>query len=70
MSESENDLEADVRARAYDLWEAAGRPDGRGDEFWHEACAEIAVVRGKAAQHGADPVGGASSSDRRTRISG
>ncbi|WP_349253710.1 DUF2934 domain-containing protein [Bradyrhizobium sp. CB82] len=29
--------EDDIRARAYKLWEAAGRPEGRGDEFWKEA---------------------------------
>jgi len=30
-----------VRERAYHLWEDAGRPDGRDDEFWHaEAPAE------------------------------
>jgi len=32
-----------VRERAYQLWEAAGRPDGRSDEFWQRAEAEIAV---------------------------
>jgi len=25
------------RRRAYRLWEAAGRPDGRADEFWLKA---------------------------------
>jgi hypothetical protein len=29
--------EDDIRARAYKLWEDAGRPEGRIDEFWHEA---------------------------------
>ncbi|MBP0112761.1 DUF2934 domain-containing protein [Bradyrhizobium vignae] len=33
---SQVDLE-DVRARAYKLWEEAGRPEGRIDEFWFEA---------------------------------
>ncbi|MDI3567444.1 DUF2934 domain-containing protein [Bradyrhizobium sp. Arg816] len=27
----------DIRARAYKLWEGAGKPDGQMDEFWHEA---------------------------------
>ncbi|MGY8706121.1 DUF2934 domain-containing protein [Bradyrhizobium sp. 18BD] len=27
----------DVRARAYKLWEEAGKPEGRIDEFWYEA---------------------------------
>ena len=30
-----------VRARAYQLWEEAGRPDGRSAEFWHRARAEV-----------------------------
>jgi hypothetical protein len=30
-----------IRARAYQLWEAAGRPDDRQDEFWHEAEREL-----------------------------
>ena len=25
------------RARAYLLWEQTGRPDGRADDFWHQA---------------------------------
>ena len=30
------DLE-EIRARAYKLWEQAGKPEGRIDEFWYEA---------------------------------
>jgi len=30
-----------VRERAYLLWESAGHPDGREDEFWSEAEREI-----------------------------
>ena len=41
MSESEQDIEARVRRRAYELWEQDGRPDGRGDEFWNEAWDDI-----------------------------
>ena len=26
-----------MRERAYHLWEADGRPDGRGDHYWHLA---------------------------------
>jgi len=26
-----------LRERAYHLWEADGRPDGRGDHYWHLA---------------------------------
>jgi Protein of unknown function (DUF2934) len=30
-------LDQVVRERAYLLWEQAGRPDGRADDFWHQA---------------------------------
>jgi Protein of unknown function (DUF2934) len=30
-----------IRQRAYALWEAAGRPEGREQEFWHEAEREL-----------------------------
>jgi len=30
-------LEADVRHRAYLLWEADGKPQGRDEEYWHRA---------------------------------
>ncbi len=36
-----HDLEETIRRRAYRLWEEAGRPEGRSDEFWHAARAEI-----------------------------
>ncbi len=39
---SDNDLDQRVRERAYQLWEQAGRPDGRHDEFWHQARGEVA----------------------------
>ena len=26
-----------IRMRAHELWEQAGKPDGREDEFWHLA---------------------------------
>jgi hypothetical protein len=31
-----------IRARAHELWEEAGRPEGRQDEFWHKAEQELA----------------------------
>ena len=30
-----------VRERAYELWDRAGRPDGRSDEFWFTAKADF-----------------------------
>jgi hypothetical protein len=35
------DLEHAIRRRAYELWEQAGCPEGRGDQFWHAARAEF-----------------------------
>jgi hypothetical protein len=31
----------EVRARAYELWEQAGRPSGRDQEFWFQAEGEL-----------------------------
>jgi hypothetical protein len=31
----------DIRVRAYQKWEAAGRPDGDGPRFWLEAEREL-----------------------------
>jgi hypothetical protein len=33
--------EEQIRARAYALWEQAGRPDGDGTQFWLEAEKEL-----------------------------
>ncbi|MGY3134558.1 hypothetical protein ACVWZM_005240 [Bradyrhizobium sp. USDA 4501] len=30
-----------VAARAYELWEKAGKPEGRDEEFWHLAEQEL-----------------------------
>jgi hypothetical protein len=34
-------LEKDISRLAYELWEKAGRPDGRDDEFYHLAQQEL-----------------------------
>jgi hypothetical protein len=36
-------LEEQLRTLAYQLWEQAGRPDGRSDEFWQQAQHELGV---------------------------
>jgi hypothetical protein len=36
-----SDIERRVRERAYQLWEAAGYPQDRSDEFWYYARQEI-----------------------------
>jgi hypothetical protein len=60
---NEPKLEQLVREQAYLLWEHAGRPEGRSDEFWHQArfenCRERAYAlweserrpEGKADEH-------------------
>jgi hypothetical protein len=35
-------IEEAVRRRAYELWEQAGQPESRGDEFW------FAAIEGKS----------------------
>lgn len=35
-----------IRRRAYDLWEQAGRPEGREAEHWEQACREIEAEGG------------------------
>ena len=34
-----------IRARAYFLWEQAGKPDGDGIQFWLEAERELCAPR-------------------------
>jgi hypothetical protein len=31
-----------IRARAYELWDIAGQPEGREQEFWYDAERELA----------------------------
>jgi hypothetical protein len=33
--------EQDIAARAYRLWEAAGEPEGKDEEFWRAAEQEL-----------------------------
>jgi hypothetical protein len=34
--------EAKIRDRAYQLWDQAGQPEGREQEFWYDAERELA----------------------------
>ena len=34
-------IEKAIRERAYELWDHASRPNGRSDEFWFAAKAEL-----------------------------
>lgn len=47
-----NDLRKQIELRAYHIWESEGRPQGRQDEHWRMAEAELLtkpVIRAKAA---------------------
>jgi hypothetical protein len=33
--------EKEITARAYELWEKAGKPEGRDEEFYHQAEREL-----------------------------
>ncbi|MEK9284602.1 MULTISPECIES: DUF2934 domain-containing protein [unclassified Bradyrhizobium] len=33
--------EEQIRKRAFELWELAGKPEGREDEFWRQAQREL-----------------------------
>jgi hypothetical protein len=35
----------DIRARAYQLWQAGGEPDGEMDHFWYQAEKELLAER-------------------------
>jgi hypothetical protein len=37
----EKPTEAQIRERAHEIWEHNHRPDGRDDEFWHQAEKEL-----------------------------
>jgi hypothetical protein len=37
----EKPTEDQIRQRAHDIWERHHRPDGRDEEFWHQAEREL-----------------------------
>ena len=39
--------EAEIRVRAYQLWEKAGRPFVEDDTFWREAEAELKFLQAR-----------------------
>lgn len=40
----DTDAEEAIRNRAYLMWEADGRPEGRAEHYWHLAQSEAAVA--------------------------
>lgn len=46
MSEQRSeDRDTRIARRAYEKWEAEGRPAGRHDAHWHDAAAEVDAVQ-------------------------
>jgi hypothetical protein len=41
MLENSEVLEHQIRERAFELWQEAGCPEGRADEFWHLAREQV-----------------------------
>jgi hypothetical protein len=50
----EKPTEALIRQRAHEIWERNHRPDGRDDEFWHEAEKELLNEAGQGDSEGFD----------------
>ncbi len=44
--------EEQIRIRAYDLWKAAGEPDGKMDRLWYQAESELLHERAGSAKYG------------------
>lgn len=44
-----------IEARAYEIWETEGRPDGHAERHWREAEAEIVGKPAEIASGGATP---------------
>ena len=48
MSGTNEGFEQQVRERAFALWQQAGSPEGRAEEFWHQARNELEGHSGPA----------------------
>lgn len=53
------DREQQIRARAYEIWESEGRPDGKEAEHWERAAREVAERGDGQAEGGAHATNGA-----------
>jgi hypothetical protein len=49
-----NSMVERIRARAYELWESDGGPDGRDDEYWEKARTLIESESAATAVNGDD----------------
>jgi len=51
----DQDLEARIRTRAYELWEQDASPEGKADEYWEKALRQL-EAEGDAGQSAPPPV--------------
>jgi len=56
MTSTAASLDKRIRTRAYHLWEADGRPQGRDEEFWERARELIAIEDNPTAGQLPNPV--------------
>ena len=66
-------LEEAIRERAYHLWIAAGRPDGKSDAYWLDAQREILTTSldsaaADSALDGAKPAKKAKAGSRKSKV--
>lgn len=54
-----------IRTRAYLMWEADGRPDGRAEHYWGLAAAEMTAFAAAAPQRAAASAGPAAAKQAR-----
>ena len=52
----DEDLQRRIRERAHQLWEHDGRPEGRADEHWEQARAELAADEREALEQSRDEI--------------
>ena len=63
-----SELEQRLRERAYHIWEAEGRPNGRDRQHWHQAEHELAIpLVGEAVEFAANPANGGKVAAKPTR---
>ena len=52
----DEELQKRIRDRAHQLWEQEGRPEGRADEHWERARAELAADEREALKQSRDEI--------------
>ena len=56
MANADQDIEQNIRMRAYLLWELEGKQEGKADHYWHRA-RELVESEGQSAYPPAQSMG-------------